>query len=241
MEIRWKIIFILVFLFFISFLFMKFYLNRPKSYFKPPSEKNFLKLPPPQKKGKISVEEAISKRRSIRDYQKKSLTLKDLSQLLWASQGITDPLKKLRTAPSAGATYPLTIYLIVGKEGVDKLTPGLYRYHPLDHQLEFILKGDFRQDLARAALGQRWVKEAPIDIVISAIYEKTTERYGQRGIRYVHLEAGHVGQNLYLQATALNLAMVVVGAFIDKEIQEILNLKENEKPLYIIPIGHPKK
>lgn len=187
----------------------------------------------------MSVEEAILRRRSRRSYTDEPLSLHDISQLVWAAQGITEPATGKRAAPSAGATYPLEVYVVVGTNGVTGLADGVYRYNPVKHQLENVLKGDLRSDLADAALGQDWVREAPVNIVIAAVYERTTGRYGDRGIRYVHMEAGHVGQNLYLQAEARGLGVVVVGAFHDDQVQKLLRLPADEKPLYIIPVGHP--
>ena len=195
--------------------------------------------PDPETTGLMSVEEAILRRRSIRSYTQKPLSLQDISQLLWAAQGITDPAGKFRAAPSAGATYPLEVYIVVGANGVTGLADGVYRYNPTKHQLENVLRGDLRSGLADAALGQSCVREAPVNVVIAAVYERTKGRYGDRGIRYVHMEAGHVGQNMYLQAVARGLGMVVVGAFYDDQVQGLLQLPEPQKPLYIIPIGHP--
>lgn len=198
-----------------------------------------VKLPSPETTGPMSVEEAILRRRSIRSYTDAPLSLQDISQLVWAAQGITDPARKFRAAPSAGATYPLEVYIVVGSNGVTGIAEGVYRYDPSEHQLENVLRGDLRLRLADAALGQSCVREAPVNIVIAAVYERTTRRYGDRGIRYVHMEVGHVGQNLYLQAEARGLGMVVVGAFDDDQVQELLQLPTDQKPLYIIPIGHP--
>jgi len=199
-----------------------------------------INLPPPETTGRMSVEEAIARRRSRRSYTEEPLSLQDLSQLMWAAQGITDPQTGKRAAPSAGATYPLEVYVVVGSGGVEGLAEGVYHYHPVGHRLERVLEGDVRSSLADAALGQAWVREAPVSIVIAAVYERTTARYGERGIRYVHMEAGHVGQNLYLQAEARGLGMVVVGAFLDDEVQRLLQLPPDQKPLYIIPVGRPR-
>jgi len=207
---------------------------------KPVEAYGFFKLPSPSVKGNVSVEEAIQRRRSVRSYSGKPLSLQDISQLMWSAQGITDPARGFRAAPSAGATYPLEVYLVVGENGVTGLDEGLYRYNPHEHQLEKILEGDLRSALARAALDQSWVREAPISIVVVAVYERTTSRYGERGVRYVHMEVGHVGQNLYLQATARGLGMVVVGAFNDDDVRSLLRLPYDQKPLYIIPVGHPR-
>ncbi|MGB2728809.1 MAG: SagB/ThcOx family dehydrogenase [Halobacteriota archaeon] len=197
-----------------------------------------IKLPEPSYTSNVSVEEALSKRRSIRAYSGESLTVEEVSQLLWAAQGITSPGGG-RTAPSAGALYPLELYLVVGDvEGIDK---GVYRYIPgEEHDLEKVKEGDVRAELADAALGQECVNDAAIDIVFTAVYERTTWKYGERGIRYVHIEAGHAAQNVYLQAVSLDLGTVVIGAFIDSEVKKIVNAGEQEEPLYIMPVGRKR-
>lgn len=207
--------------------------------FAPTEVHGFVELPSPETTGTMSVEETIQRRRSIRSYTDEPLRLHDISQLMWAAQGITDPARKFRAAPSAGATYPLEVYVVVGNNCVKGLSGGLWRYDPYEHRLEYILEGDLRSSLAEAALGQSWVREAPLNIIIVAVYERTTGRYGERGIRYVYMEAGHVGQNLYLQAVARGLGMVAVGAFHDDHVQGLLQLPTDQKPLYIIPIGYP--
>jgi len=191
-------------------------------------------LPRPRYDSEISIEEALLRRRSVREYTGEPLSLQELSQLLWATQGITGP-RGLRTAPSAGALYPLEIYVVVGN--VEGLDVGVYKYRPHEHSIQKVLEGDSRSVLAEAALGQSWVGRAAVDIVITAVYERTTGKYGERGVRYVHMEVGHAAQNLCLQATALDLGAVAVGAFHDEKVEETLNLPEEEKPLYIIAVG----
>ena len=193
-------------------------------------------LPQPAFKGDMSVEEAIRMRRSVRDFQDTPLSLEQVSQLLWAGQGITEGFK--RAAPSAGATYPLTLYLVVGEDSVHRLASGVYEYAPRTHSLHLVKPGDFRQRLASACLGQTFIQDAPVNIVIAAEYERTTARYGERGIRYVHMEAGHVGENIYLQAGALGLGTVVVGAFLDVDLAEVVDLPEEQVPLYVMPVGY---
>ena len=193
-----------------------------------------INLPEPQYDSDVSIEQSFLNRRSIRSYTGEPLTLREVSQLLWAAQGITDP-RGFRTAPSAGALYPLEVYLVAGD--VEDLTSGVYRYEPDGHQLARIIDGDKRAELADAALAQPCVKEGAISIVFAAVYERTTVKYGERGIRYVHMEAGHAGQNLCLQATAMGLGVVTVGAFHDEQVSKLLNLPQDEKPLYIIPVG----
>jgi len=197
-----------------------------------------IKLPNPRYRGDVSLEEALLRRRSVRDYTDEPLTIQEVSQLLWAAQGITDP-RGFRTSPSAGATYPLETYLVAGN--VDELAPGLYRYVPGRHVIVKLMDGDLRSQLSKAALGQECVKRGAIDIVFTAIYERTTWRYGRRGIRYVHIEIGHAAQNVYLQATALNLGTVAVGAFYDNRVRKILNLPKGEEPLYIMPVGRRRR
>jgi len=188
-------------------------------------------LPEPEIRGETSLEECIQKRRSRRHFTKEDLTLKQVSQLVWSAQGITDRERGFRAAPSAGALYPLEIY-IVRKDG-------FYLYRPGEHKLMLKGKGDRRDLLAKAALGQSSVARAPIDIVICAVYERVTAKYGKRGMRYTHMEAGHAAQNIHLQAVSLGLGSVPVGAFIDGEVAKTLNLPEDHRPLYIIPTGHP--
>jgi SagB-type dehydrogenase family enzyme len=191
-----------------------------------------MKLPEPRYSSKISVEEAIKSRRSIRSYKDVPLSLSELGQLLWAAQGLTAKWGG-RTAPSAGATYPLEIYAVVGK--VENLDAGVYHYNPQDHTIRLHKNGDLRSTLANAALGQACITNAPIDLVFAARYERTTGRYRERGIRYVHMEVGHVGQNVHLQAETLGLGTVVIGAFHDDKVKDVLGIEG--EPLYIMPVG----
>jgi len=199
-----------------------------------------IKLPEPRTKGIMSVEEALARRRSHRRFKKEAITLEQLSQLLWAAQGITDRRRGFRTAPSAGATYPLEIYVVIKTNGVKGVEPGVYKYDPLNHSLYLVKSGDFSYDLYTACLEQTWVLEAPINIVITADYRRTTSVYGKRGAeRYVSMEAGHVGQNIYLQAEALGLGTVAIGAFYDEKVHRVIGSPREEIPLYIFPIGKP--
>jgi|GEM_PF-78451 len=202
----------------------------------PPTSAAEIKLPEPRLKSEVSLEEALLKRRSIREYSDSPLTLDEVSQLLWAGQGITANWGG-RTAPSAGGLYPLEVYLAAGN--VSNLNAGVYKYRPEGHELFKIRDDDVREQLAKASLNQRWVKEAAINIVIAAVYERTTQKYGDRGIRYVHMEAGHAAQNIYLQATALNLGTVSVGAFYEDQVKNIIGMPDEESPLYIVPVGRP--
>jgi SagB-type dehydrogenase family enzyme len=183
------------------------------------------------------LEVILSKRRSIRDYADSPLTKDEVMKLLWAGQGITGDEGK-RAAPSAGPFYPLRIYVAVGN--VTDLSPGVYRYKPEDNSLIRVKDGDVRTELADAALGQSWVKNGAIDIVIAAVYEETAAKYGEKAERFVHLEAGHAAQNICLEATALDLDLVTVGGFDDAKVAMTIGLSRNENPLYIIPVGRKK-
>lgn len=193
-------------------------------------------LPRPIHSSEVSLEEALHSRRSVRLYQASPLKLVEVSQLLWSGQGITDN-RGYRTAPSAGATFPLEAFLVVGE--VEELHPGVYHYRPHSHHLQLITSGDLRQGLYRVALKQESVLHAPASIVLAADYDRTTGRYGDRGVRYVHQESGCVAENIALQAVALNLRTVFIGAFYDEQVKEILGMPKHLQPLAILPIGRP--
>ena len=201
----------------------------------------YIILPPPELDGDMSVEMALANRRSQRDFQDKALSIEQLSQILWAAYGITSPMPDrprggLRTTPSAGAQFPLEIYVIVGN--VDGIEAGVYRYISEEHKIVQIMSGDVRSELSEAALGQRMVQEAPASVIYSAVFERTTAMYGDRGIAYVYMEIGHSAQNVYLQAVALGLGTCAIGAFIDDRVSQILNLLDDEEPLYLMPVGY---
>ncbi|RLG72490.1 MAG: nitroreductase [Thermoprotei archaeon] len=199
-------------------------------------------LPKAKTKGVMSLEEAIYVRRSRRSWKKDvKIPLRHVAQILWAAQGITNWEEGFRAAPSAGATYPLEVYVVVRKDGVEGLDKGVYHYDPYKHCLVKTLDTDVTYELMEASLGQYWVGTAPINLVIVAEYARTTRFYGDRGYRYVHMEVGHVGQNVYLQAEALGLGTVAIGAFYDNEVRRILGLSRNLAPLYIMPVGYPEK
>jgi SagB-type dehydrogenase family enzyme len=200
----------------------------------PVNEGITIPLPQPAYDSEISIEEALLKRRSVSEYSEGALTLQQVGQLLWAAQGITDPSGK-RTAPSAGALYPLEVYVVTGN--VEGVTPGVYKYKADSHSLVKIVDGDRRASLASAANGQKKVGRGAIAIVITAVYDRTKQRYGDRGERYVQLEAGHAAQNIYLQAVSLNLGTVTVGDFDDSAVRQILNTSNDETPLYVMPVG----
>ena len=193
-----------------------------------------ISLPKPKLDGKVSVEKALSVRRSIRSYKNEPITIEQLSQLFWSAQGITDN-QGLRTAPSAGALYPVEIYVVVGD--VKDLPSGIYKYDYNNHTLTQAQTGDHRSALSSAALGQSSVEDGAIDFIITGIYERTSSKYGSRAERYVHLEVGHVAQNIYLQAVCLGLGTVVIGAFDDEQVKKVIGAQDDERPLYIMPVG----
>lgn len=198
------------------------------------SAARIIKLPGPAYDGKLAVEAAFRGRRSIRNYREGPLDLKEISQLLWAAQGVSRP-GGYRTCPSAGALYPLELQLVAGR--VDGLPCGSYRYDCANHAILYENGVDIRHDLASAALGQSMISRAPTTIAISAVFERTTRKYGERGIRYVFMEAGHAAQNIHLQAVSLNLGTVVIGAFRDAEVKRALGLQPEESPLLLMPVG----
>ncbi|MEE8163144.1 MAG: SagB/ThcOx family dehydrogenase [Anaerolineae bacterium] len=196
----------------------------------PPPEE--IALPEPRLKGEISLEEALARRRSVRSFTEEELTLEEISRLLWAAQGMTADWGG-RTAPSAGALYPLEVYVATAN--------GLYHYVPQGHRVISESQDDLRLKLWEAGLRQDWIREAPAVFVITAIYERTAKKYGGRAERYVKLEAGHTCQNILLQAVALDLGAVPIGAFYDDQVQAALSLPTDHEPLYLIPVGHPRK
>jgi len=187
-----------------------------------------VELPAPATTGQTSVEQAIAQRKSCRHYRPDPLTLETVSQLLWAAQGITHE-PGLRAAPSAGACYPLEVYLVCHE--------GVFRFVPANHAVMKTADGDRRQQLARAAGGQGFVADAPVVIAFAAIYDRTNRRYGERGFRYVYMDAGTAAENVHLQGEAVGLGSVSVGAFHDDAVAKALDLPDGESPVYLIPLG----
>ena len=199
---------------------------------------NAVSLPAPREQGEVSVEDAIASRRSRRSYGDRPLGRDELGQLCWATQGVTDRTDGHRAAPSAGALYPLELYVVVGSPGVEGLDPGIYRYRPESHELGRGRTGNRQSELRAATLDQEFVDDAPLDIIVCAVDERTTGKYGEQGRRrFVPMEAGHAGENLALQAEALGLATVSVGAFDDDRIRDVLEVPPTQRPLYIFPVG----
>lgn len=197
-----------------------------------------IRLPKPATEGEMSLEKTLTHRRSVRNYADEALSLKQISQMLWAAQGETDS-RGFRTAPSAGALYPLEMFVAAGN--VEALSPGIYRYNPETHELVQTSEGDRRNDLRRGALNQSAVSRAPAVFVFGAVFERVTGKYGKRGVQYAFMEAGHAAQNLCLQAVSLDLASVPMGAFDDKTVQRILNAEKDIRPVYLVPVGKAAK
>jgi SagB-type dehydrogenase family enzyme len=183
------------------------------------------------------LEGLLHGRRSVRAFAESGLTIDDAARLLFAGQGVNRP-KGLRTVPSAGALYPLELYLVVGD--VPPLGPGVYRYRPVEHDLVKTADGDRRKLVAEACLNQLWMADAPAQIVICAVYERVTARYGQRGKQYVHMEAGAASQAIALEAVSLGLGTTFVGAFGDERLQGILGSRSEERPLLVLPVGRAR-
>ncbi len=197
-----------------------------------------VKLPAPRLEGPMSVEKAIAGRRSVRNFENMPVTLNEISQLLWAAQGITDR-EGFRAAPSAGATYPIELYVVVGNSS--GFQSGIYKYQPYDHTMARIKKGDHRNDLLKACPGQEWVEKAPAILVFAADPARTVSRYGEEGLKYVHMEIGHASENVYLQAQSLNLGTVAVAAFDANVIKPLVGLGQAEQALYLMPVGKKAK
>ncbi|TVQ68382.1 MAG: SagB/ThcOx family dehydrogenase [Balneolaceae bacterium] len=196
---------------------------------------NTIELPEPQRSGDVSVEETMEQRRSVREYASTPLTLEEIGQLAWSAQGITDPARGFRTAPSAGATFPMEIYFLL--TGTEDVPDGVYRYRNENHSLEPVIDGDLRHDLYQVALQQDAITNAPVVMVITGVLSRIEPRYRDRAMRYMYMEAGHVSQNVYLQSVPLDIGTVVIGAFSDDGVSDVLQLDDGEYPLYIMPIG----
>jgi SagB-type dehydrogenase family enzyme len=192
-------------------------------------------LPRPKLRGKISVEQSIKTRRSVRDFLDASLSLREVSQILWAAQGVTSPEGE-RAVPSAGALYPLETYLAIGR--VRGLASGAYKYHPRGHELTQVTDRDLREPMAATA-EQEWIADASIVLAWSAVYGRTTRTYGERGRLYVHMEVGHAVESVSLQAVALGLGSVVVGAIDEEEVRRLLRMPKYQVPLCLMPVGRP--
>ena len=194
-----------------------------------------ISLPKPDVSHGISLNSALNLRRSQRKFSAKPISLTQLSQLLWSAQGVTH-FFGFRTAPSAGALYPLEIFVVVSN--VDQLSQGIYHYKPDSHELELIIKGDHSKQFSQAANRQSSIKKATATLIITAVIKRTEQKYGQRAKRYVHIEAGSAAQNIYLQAASLQLGTVYIGSFKDKKVLQLMQLPMDHKPLGLMPVGH---
>ena len=209
------------------------------------NQDDMIKLPAPKLKSSVSVEETMLNRRSIRDFKPDALSLEQVSQVLWAAYGITKEMNTpsflrggLKTAPSAGALYPLEIYVVVGN--VKGLEKGIYKYLPEGHFLMKTYDQDVRKELAEAALNQEFIEQAPISLFYSAVFSRTTKKYKSRGReRYVCMDLGHSAENVCLQVVAMGLGTCAVGAFEDRMVSNVMMIPDEEEPLYIMPIGYP--
>jgi SagB-type dehydrogenase family enzyme len=215
-------------------------LSRPEPFKSYPGAPR-IKLDPPSVSGGRPIWEAIKRRRSIRDFANEPLSALELSQLLWAAQGITglEAGYRLRAAPSAGALYPVETYLSVQK--INDVEPGIYHYAPREHALELLKKGDWKEDLARAALDQDFLAEAALVFAWTAVFPRSAWKYAERAYRYVYLDAGHIAQNVALAAAALGLGSCQVAALYDDEVNALLGVDGREETiLYMTAVGHPR-
>ncbi|MFP4458029.1 MAG: SagB/ThcOx family dehydrogenase [Candidatus Zixiibacteriota bacterium] len=191
-------------------------------------------LPDPSFDGEVSLEKALKQRRSRRNFEDKSMTIHQAGQLLWAAYGISLQSRQFHTAPSAGATFPSELYLIA--RDIEGLEAAIYHYKPKNHSLELIKKGDYSRQLQEIALNQKTIIEAQCNIIIAADFDRTMDHYSERGRQYVYQESGHIGQNIYLQAEAIGLGTVAIGAFDENKIKELIDSEFT--PIYIFPIGN---
>lgn len=198
-----------------------------------------IKLPTKQLNDEISLEKTLEKRSSCRYFEKESLTLQDLSNILWAAQGITDKRYSLRrTVASAGAVYPIIMYVSVRKNGVHELDKGIYRYGAENHSLEKVSESDITDDLSTACYNQEFINKASVNILLASDNQRTRELYNERGDRYVMMEAGSISQNIYLEAVESNLGTVLIGAFDDEMVKSLFGF-DKLMPLGIMPVGKP--
>jgi SagB-type dehydrogenase family enzyme len=204
-----------------------------------------LKLPPPRTKGDQSLEETLLKRRSRRQYRRSPLSAAEISQILWAAYGLQETAgpgwvtgKGNRTCPSAGALFPLGIYLVAGD--ILNVPSGLYHFIPDGHVLKMIHERDIREDIYNLSYPREMILNAPASLIYTAIERRVRERYGERGrLRYIPMDIGHSAQNVYLQAEAMGLGTCAVGAFDDDGLVSVLGLPAGEIPMYIMPVGIP--
>jgi SagB-type dehydrogenase family enzyme len=196
-----------------------------------------IKLPAPATKGTVSVEEALQNRRSIRKFANRSLELAQISQLLWAADGLTNPQGK-RTAPSGKAAYPMDLYLVAGERGVTGLASGIYHYKVADHTMEPVAQGEFRPAVAKACNSQAWMTEAPVILVITGDYKRSEAKNGAKAPLYTHIEAGLIAENIFLQVEALKLGAGIAGGMNDQALGQALKLPPANLPFLVMPVGY---
>ncbi len=232
-KFKWLFLVIII-LFFANFWLSSHKISDPRIK----EKSSVIKLPKPDYSKGVSVEEAIMSRRSVREFSNKPLKVEQLSELLFASYGITgkEIHQMLRSAPSAGTLYPFDIFVVINN--VKEIQPGIYLYDAFTHSIKSIKKGNFGKRISEAALGQEFLESAAVVFVLSAVPDRMTNRYGERGWRYIYMEAGHISQNIYLEAVSLKLGSVSVGAFIDEEIDGLFGFDGiKEKVLYLHAVG----
>lgn len=216
-------------------VYLKFYQPSNQTYDRVLSlEKSLLQLPAPIYSSGVSIEQALLNRRSVREYKNGPVSLNQLSQLLWAAQGITSP-EGFRTAPSAGALYALEIYIVT--RNVKDLPVGVYHYLPKTHSLQRLSSADKNLKLSSAIFNQTSAKTSALNIIIAAIESRTKSKYGSRTARYVAMEAGHAAQNIYLQTVSLKLGTVALGAFDEDKVKKAIDLPNDFTVLYLMPVG----
>jgi SagB-type dehydrogenase family enzyme len=214
--------------------------SQPSPYKKFPAALRHISINPPEQKGGKPIWEAIVQRRSYREFSFDPITFAELSQLLWATQGITARVwgYDFRAVPSAGALYPIETYVAVHR--VNDLNPGLYHFDIRENHLILLKEGNLGQSLSRAGLGQEMLAEASCVFVWTAIVKRSKWKYRQRAYRYVYMDVGHIGQNLYLAATAMNLGCCTVGAFYDEEVDRLIGIDGREEvSVYLGAVGRP--
>jgi SagB-type dehydrogenase family enzyme len=214
------------------------YVSRPPEKVRSPAPPKNIPLPPPSLEGGPSLWKALQERRSIRDYRPDPLPRKDLSTLLWATQGITEKafVPWYRTSPSAGALHPIDTYLVVNR--VEGLHPGIYFFDVVEFSLALKQAGDFSRPIAQAALNQDLAADAAVVFVWVAVIQRSRQKYRQRAYRYIYLDCGHIAQNLYLAAEALNLGCCGIAAFFDDEVNDLVGVDgQEETVVYLATIG----
>ena len=200
-----------------------------------------MKLPLPSESGGIALERAIKNRRTVRAFTSEGLSIEQLTQLLWSAQGITEDKGFKRAAPSGGALFPMDVYAALGESAAQDLKAGVYHYEPRAHAVSLVFEGDQRQALAQASYFQQWMAEAPLNLIITAEYNRINIKYGQRGVRYAIMESGHIAQNIFLMAESLGLGAGIVGAFDDERVARVLGVPSSHEPLLIMPVGFKRR